>query len=252
LSVVVLIPCHRSDLSESEQVSLRQCRSILGSHDCRMLVPEGLRLPEAASGLATEPFAPRHFASVQSYSRLLLSPEFYDRFALRDFMLIHQLDAWVFRDEVERWCRRGFDCIGAPWEEGAPFLRRRKLWRHHPWPARRYRLARMWHRRTFRVGNGGFSLRRIGAFRRILKRNSSVADAWTANEDLFWSLLAPALDRGFLIPSEAEARKFSVETRPRWHVRRMGGRLPFGCHHWTRNEPDFWLPHLGLARNCVE
>lgn len=38
--------------------------------------------------------------SVDDYSILLQSHPLYERFADFDYMLIYQLDAWVFRDEL--------------------------------------------------------------------------------------------------------------------------------------------------------
>jgi hypothetical protein len=44
-----------------------------------------------------------------------LSEEFYQAFTDFEFMLIYQLDAFVFRDELADWCRSGYEYIGAPW-----------------------------------------------------------------------------------------------------------------------------------------
>jgi len=70
---VVLIPCHRAELTPDETASLAQCRRRLGHYDCRVLLPEGLAAPAAFAGLATERFPAPCFASIGSYSRLLLS-----------------------------------------------------------------------------------------------------------------------------------------------------------------------------------
>jgi hypothetical protein len=44
----------------------------------------------------------------------MLSIDFYKRFRDYKFILIYQLDAYVFRDELEYWCEQDYDFIGAP------------------------------------------------------------------------------------------------------------------------------------------
>ena len=240
---VVLIPCHKSTLSPDEEISARQTLRVLGPHECRVLCPAGLVLPEILAGLPAERLPAEYFQSVRDYSRMLLSQDFYDRFRDREFLLICQLDAYVFRDELDDWCGRGFDYVGAPWGD-APFLREPKLQRILPWTFRRPALARRLHRADFRVGNGGLSLRRVQAFRRVLRDHPDVALRWQKHEDLFWSLWAPVLAPEFRIAPEAEALRFAVELAPRKYVGLMDGRLPFGCHAWRRYDPEFWAPHI--------
>jgi hypothetical protein len=243
---VVLIPCYRSELSPAERISLRQCRHVLAAYDCKVILPEGLALPEAFAGLEPEYFPAGHFKSVQDYSCFLLNLEFYDRFRAYDYMLIYHLDAYVFRDELDFWCAQGFDYIGAPWGN-APFLGLPKMRKGLPWHARPLWLARWLYRQDFRVGNGGLSLRRIAAFQRVLQRHAPEAARWPWNEDVFWSLVAPVYDRQFRIPTETQAMRFALELEPRRYVDRMGGRLPFGCHAWERYDPAFWAPHISRA-----
>lgn len=50
---------------------------------------------------------------------MLLDPKFYARFADYEFMLIYQTDAYVFRHELQTWCDKGFDYVGAPWTENS-------------------------------------------------------------------------------------------------------------------------------------
>lgn len=44
----------------------------------------------------------------------MLSAEFYDRFAAYEYVLIYQLDAFVFADRLAEFCQMGYDYIGAP------------------------------------------------------------------------------------------------------------------------------------------
>lgn len=250
MNPVVLIPAHRETLTSDEEASLRQCRRVLGHYDCRVLVPEGLALPEAFAGLKPVPFPSTRFSSIQNYSRLLLSAEFYDRFQEHDFMLICHLDAWVFRDELATWCAREFDYIGAPWGDAA-FLHEPPWRKQIPAAARFPRLARLLYGQDFRVGNGGFSLRRISGFQRVLRHHAAEAGRWSTNEDMFWSIWGARLDARFRIAPETQAMRFALELEPRRYVRRMHGRLPFGCHAWKKYDPDFWASHIVVANDVI-
>jgi hypothetical protein len=94
-------------------------------------------------------FDPDFFRNTTTYSALLISAGFYAAFASYDFILIHQLDVFVFRDELADWCARGYDYIGAPWFDVDWFGEVRDAWP----PATRDNV----------VGNGGFSLRRCAS-----------------------------------------------------------------------------------------
>ncbi|MEI8122313.1 MAG: DUF5672 family protein, partial [bacterium] len=240
---VVLIPCYTPTLTQDDLVSLQQCRRVLSKHVCKVFLPEGMALPDAFDGLEAEYFPAHYFKSVENYNRLMLSLDFYERFRAYDYMLIHQLDAYVFRDELDDWCVRGFDYIGAPWGD-APLAQKKEFRKDFPWHSRNLKVARLLHAQDFRVGNGGFSLRRIQTFCRVLRRHASIAAQWTENEDLFWSLAAPVYDWRFRIPRETLARHFALEMEPRKYSDQMEGRLPFGCHAWDKYDPDFWAAHI--------
>ena len=243
MSAVVVIPCYRSVLDPDEQLSIRQCLEVLGHHDLCVVAPEGLDLPGLLADLPCERFPAGCFADIGAYNRLLLGPEFYVRFARHEYLLIHQLDAYVFRDELDEWCGRGVDYVGAPWPDDE-FLRKRKWRSAFPLHLRPPMLARCIRCCDFRVGNGGFSLRRIPAFLAVLDRHAVAARDWPTNEDVFWSLAAPVYDRKFRIPPEREAMRFAVERDPARYLRRMAGRLPFGCHAWRKHGFVIWKPHL--------
>jgi hypothetical protein len=53
-----------------------------------------------------------------TYSQLLMSKEFYELFIEYDYIIIYQLDCFVFKDSLENWLYTGFDYIGAPWVDG--------------------------------------------------------------------------------------------------------------------------------------
>jgi hypothetical protein len=225
VSVAVAVPYWGAPLGEDERISLRHLERFLGRYE---VFSVGDELP----GLGRKRFPHRYFRNPVTYSRLLLSTRFYDAFAGFDYVLVYQLDAVVFRDELEDWCERGLDYVGAPWFPGPemPLVTE---------PA---------------VGNGGLSLRRVAAFREVLARaGERYARRWVegrgdsrfeAHEDLFWSFDAQRFVPEFRIATVEEALGFAFELAPRRAFDLAGGRLPFGAHAWARYDPEFWEPHL--------
>jgi hypothetical protein len=248
VSVAITVPVYRTSRDDDEEISVRHLRAHLGRYDAYAVAPEGLAVP---LDLPVRRFP---FSSHHDYSDLLLSPAFYEAFADYDFVLVHQLDCLVLSDELESWCERGLDYVGAPWVRRGP--------------DRRLAFAG--------VGNGGFSLRRVEAFLRVLERagrplervrlaathaaavarrfavrlprvRAAVAAASSARyryEDKFWSNEAPRILPGFRIPPPEVAVAFAFETEPRFCLEQNGGRLPFGAHNWALQDRGFWEPYL--------
>ena len=219
MKAAVAVPYWGAPLGEDERISLRHLERFLGRYD-RFAVGEAL------PGLGLKRFPRRYFRDPFRYSRLLLSKRFYEAFAGYDYLLVYQLDCLVLRDELEEWCESGLDYVGAPWLPPAvEFVSE---------PA---------------VGNGGFSLRRLAAFREVLERLPRLYwlradDRQRKHEDLFWSFGARELKPDFRIASVEEALRFAFEVDPRRAYELAGGTLPFGCHAWAKYDREFWEPYL--------
>lgn len=277
---VVVIPIYTLELTRAELASLLNCVTKLQRHDLLFVHKRSLDLTplyEAIDGLAlpslscrAEAVADEWLQSVKSYNSLLFQGWFYRLFEAWEYMLIHQLDAWVFRSDLDDWVGKGYTYIGAPWT--------RHLGGDTP---------------DIGVGNGGFSLRcvsemiricdsfqtahvpvfrwrelayRVTLFRRyhffprmqwpslFAKRLIlflAMSSGWHntlsyyarvgIQEDHLISIYAPWVFPWMRIPSLAEAADFAVETNPRktfahYHIRR-----PFGCHAWEKHDRDFWV-----------
>ncbi len=241
---VVVVPVYRPAPTADEAVAFARCLEVLRRHPIVLVAPDGLDLRAYTAGapLAVERLAPGYFASIASYNRLLLEPRFYERFLAYDYMLLYQLDAFVFADRLLSWCEAGYDYIGAPWMDRS--LLRVMLHISRSWPPSRPRLRGL----SNAVGNGGFSLRRVQAHLDCLRRYEAKARCWDINEDYFWSLYVPGRGEGFSIPTYRRARQFAFETEPAACLALNRGALPFGCHGWDRYGRDFWRPifrHLG-------
>lgn len=269
-SVAIVVPLYREGLTADEEISVRHLTHFLGRYDKYLVVPETLKF--TLPGFRTKRFRDEFFHDTATYSALLLSREFYRAFDEYEYILIYQLDALVFSDQLAEWCAAGLDYVGAPWfkGEGVAFVEE---------PT---------------VGNGGFSLRKVESFlrvasapgveaelnrywdalyaakpahlrlinlpRKILRRLRSLAARRRAapngspaapadpgertNEDCFWSFRAVRYDPGFRIASAADGLRFSFEVDPKRCYELNGRRLPFGCHAWNKYDREFWEPFL--------
>ena len=86
------------------------------------------------------------------------------------------------------------------------------------------------------LGNGGLSLRRTAAFIGACRRYADRAAEYLAvrshlyNEDVFWATVPD----NFRYPTPEEALAFAFDTTPAYCYRLTGGRLPMGCHSWSK------------------
>ncbi|OUO52714.1 hypothetical protein B5F77_07475 [Parabacteroides sp. An277] len=247
--VQVVIPVYQNQLSESEFHSLRQVCKVLKRYPLVIVKPESLDVSnwkEIYPLLEIESFPDEYFKGISGYNRLMLSELFYSRFVERtEYLLIYQLDAYVFRDELEEWCNKGYDYVGAPWIQRPVYNRLPvSVW---------MRLSR-WHSRVRKepsrqdlynkVGNGGFSLRHVAhhlaavrKYKEKIVRFLSYTDNHFYNEDVFWATEVPE----FHYPKAAEALRFSFDRHPAYCFRLTHGKLPFGCHAWSKKRMiHFW------------
>lgn len=246
VKAVVAIPLYRSELTRFEEISIAQCSKILGCHDIVFISPRSVEIAaiQKASGITrVERFDDAFFLSTSTYNRLMLSPDFFRRFFDYEYLLVHQLDAFVFHDQLLDWCGLGLDYIGAPWlgetwPERVMNNARKPLWARIPF----YR--KLFFKNSNLVGNGGFSLRKITSALRVLEILKKYAVGWRMNEDVFWSIYVPNVLPWFKVPDTGTAARFSLELQPELGFEMNGRALPFGCHAWERWNPEFWRPHI--------
>jgi len=250
----VVVPVYRPFLDANESMALQQCCSVLGRYPIVIVAPRSLSLddyplpaPRTADVVRLDD---AHFANSAAFSALLLTADFYRLFLAYRYVLIHQLDAFVFEDRLEYWCGRGYSYIGAPWLQDWPLrMYRRTLRAGNVVERTTKRVMTQLKPQSYRVGNGGFSLRRVRPFYWTARIARAVAADWRRNEDTFWGIWAANFVPGFRVPPLDEALRFAVETQPRAAMDQLNGALPFGCHAWGRWDDEFWRPHItrGLA-----
>lgn len=259
---VVIIPVHKSLPTNYEIMSLKQCSIVLNKHHICLVCPNDLNVTEYTKILShfgtkwsEERFPFKYFNGIKGYNLLMLDKSFYNRFHNYEYMLIYQLDAWVFRDELDEWCSKGYDYIGAPWMEN----NNGEL-------------------KLSGVGNGGFSLRRIQHFVDVLNYRGPVRKANQLNllptfkniiykffysvgyqntisyykkdetlfEDIFLSIFLSNTKLRAKMPTPEEAGHFAFEKHPSYLFSK-NRQLPFGCHAWEKYEYEiFWKKYINI------
>lgn len=251
---VIIIPFYKDQLTENEEVSLRQCFKVLSNYPIIAIKPNSLDLTFITEDLPftdVVSFDDFYFKSVNGYNQLMLSSLFYRTFLEYKYMLIYQLDAFVFSDQLQYWCDQNYDYIGAPWLR--PFEHKNTIEKFilhiKSWFYRRYNVHRSGVPNAKQliksVGNGGFSLRRIAKFHELCLKFQGLAESYIShresefNEDIFWSIAINRKERNLNIPCYKTALGFSIETFPELAFKLNHNRLPFGCHAWDKHL-DFW------------
>ncbi len=280
--VCITIPVYKNldKLSLDELASITQCFTVLGDkYDIFLVCPEQLNIADYKNYISllgdfpveNEYFDDYYFKDIEGYNSLMMGVAFYDRFSHYEYLLIYQLDCWVFKDELLEWCEQGLDYIGAPlFNNYGPFEEGTEI--------------------TV-VGNGGFSLRKISKFIEVLtwKKNikgirklfceykackslkgflllilKSVGYHNTVryllnfyrknkiNEDIFYSYhFAAGSNISINVPSIETAIKFSFDRFPQYIFKLNNNHLPFGCHGWSRvdgvyfgEDKGFWGKYI--------
>ena len=119
-SVKIVIPLYKTDLDETEIMSLKRSIQVLSKHQFTIVCPNHLEINSLANFFENvdwevKRFSDHFFKNIDGYNQLMLSEVFYKAFSDVDYILICQTDVFVFRDELNDWCNKNYDYIGAPW-----------------------------------------------------------------------------------------------------------------------------------------
>ena len=218
--VVIVIPIYKENLKLSEKTALEQAYKVLGGYDICFMAPERMKGLLESRGERAEYWPDDCFLSTRTYSHLLLTDEFYSRFASYEYMLLYQLDAFVFSDKLREFCSLGFDYIGAPMPHWTG-------WKHT------------------KVGNGGFSLRKISACWKVTRKKQEIykrtgrGEEFEFAEDKFFGYCGYDEQVAFNTPNVKTALHFAIEyDAMKVYDRLSKDNLPFGCHAWSK--PWYW------------
>lgn len=265
----VAIPVYKHELSAAEKISIDRVVEVLNCRNLFLIGPARLESHLAAlctqyrQRLRYKTFNDAFFSGIKGYNALMRSKDFYRSFSDHGYLLVAQTDALVISDRLDFWCERDFSYVGAPWFVGGsePRLPPEFLG----------------------VGNGGFSLRKVSDFLRVLNTPRRIPnflksragasagllnlprrlkhERWFAynvepffprsNEDFFWGILVPAVFPFFRVPRPEDAMGFAFDAAPRWLYELNRHELPFGCHAWERYDRQFWEEKLPFLKTVV-
>ena len=252
--LAVVIPVHKENLDKYEKLSYNQVLVKLKSHDIFIIGPENLNFEAYRNGPAQIiELDTSYFYSAQRHNQLLLSNDLYGKFTDYEYILYHQLDAFIFGDSIDYWCNQEYDYLGAPWLDTQLHYGNRILYyslNNLP------RVIGLLAKKMFGIkehlpGNGGLSLRRTSSFIEALAKLEKVRKNWgSRNEDVFWSFLVPNHISTFKVAPFREALKFSFDMFPEKSYQLNNNQLPYGCHAWSHPENlEFWKP---IVEKCMD
>lgn len=237
--VVVVIPRYREQLNICEQVSLRQVQFILAKYDIVFVSPSKMKYFYSGND-AVEFFPDECFETRYGYSELLMTTDFYARFDKYEYLLIYQLDAYVFQDKLDYYCSLGYDYIGAPLNKNFSKIT------------------------GGRVGNGGFSLRKISSCIRMTNCRNHIIGEVFANipddgihiraEDQFFSWCGYNKNYDFRVPDIKTAVGFALECDVQHAYRKLNEKnLPCGVHAWSKSLFFYcWKNFIKQSFGCRE
>jgi hypothetical protein len=262
-AVAVVIPLVSGVLKPDEELSIACLRQHTAGIQVYMVVPNNLVLGFDHDGFTIIRVPRAAMASIAAYNRMMLTPWFYRLFTGYRYILLYQLDCLMLESGVGRWCDQEWSYIGAPWfgkrapddlksvGNGGFSLRRVDHMlavldsdSFSPWirfAQQRRHFSSLKHLRS--LLGGLLKARRERGGAPLAQR---FAGCFERPEDEFWSQYAPFFLGGrYRLPTPREALNFAFEARPRVAFGLTGGRLPLGCHAWSRMDREFWLEQVG-------
>ncbi len=254
MSAAVIIPCYKEKLSPTELVSLEQCLKILHNYPIILAIPNDMNdisyravFEKNKVTFQSVSFDNLFFKNIESYNRLMLDLDFYEKFLTFDYILIYQLDAFVFKDELDFWCSKDYDYVGSPWVNYPKNHSNLKVFVTWYFYSKVFQTLSKFFKFSDKylivygvrgsVGNGGFSLRKVNSFVKCLqeinenKLHSDYLKKFRYNEDAFWSLWAKKY-YNLKIPIATEANFFALEYPTKKDIAKN---IPFGCHAWDED-----------------
>ena len=249
--IAIVVPIYKLPLSSDDKICLNQLFKVMIGYDIFAIYPESLDMTEVCREyplMIKHQMENFHFSSLISYYNLVLSSRFYDAFSSYKYILINQLDTYIFSDELCKWTNFGFDYVGAPFvpDKDKYWSCLRRLWCKLNFALHRYRGTDPHHSQWYQVGNGGLCLRKVSKFQEITQKYRQQIEIDLSDEkdfypeDLWLSFELKGNDK-LKKPDWKTALQFSIECSPQKCIDMIGGKLPFGTHAWTldRHRP-FW------------
>ena len=218
---IIGVPVYKSKLNETEKASLNQLCKVIGhSYEICLICPDNIELNDYidiaySNGVYLSYLfcGNEYFKSTETYSYMLETPDFYKCFNEYDYLMIYQLDGWIFVNFLDYYLDLNVDYIGSPWRTG------------------------ILHFNEDTVGNGGVSLRRVQKFIDICSKftNDDYLKPHIENEDLFFcKTMRKKINLKF--PNIKNASNFSLQSDWHYFINKYNDKhLPMCLHAWHRD-----------------
>ena len=258
--VAVVIPIYKrtSEYSKNENSLFDQAKKVFKNRNIFLAGPNSIKENyQSDQYFKFISFCNTYFKDKFTYSKLLCKKEFYQSFSDYKFIQIVQPDCWAFEDRLNEFMSLDFDYIGAPWmKDGFSGNPKPQLWK---------------------VGNGGFSLRKTSSFLSIIEQihksekggipvfkdlgnrltkgfknygfrnNLRHYIKHPPGEDIFWTHYVPKVfgENEFRVSDPITGAHYAFEVLPKFLLQEVTkGKLPMGCHGWESHDPLFWYNHI--------
>lgn len=146
----IIIITQLENLTDDKKQSFEQCLKIFGNkYQINVYIPDNIstKFYEQYDQIKIIKLNSKHFESIYEYNNLICSLSFWKSLSNFKYVLIYQLDCWVYIDNLEYFVNLNYDYYGSPWP--------------------------MWNNA---IGNGGFSLRKVNKIIEILEKYSYQKD----------------------------------------------------------------------------
>ena len=192
--VTVIVPILDPNLNPVQERLLHHCLEVLTKYPIIFITYSNADLSiirEHRENIDVIYFPKEYFESRQSLARLLLMEDFYDQFSWSGYLLIHELNSWVVKDELYYWCKQGYDYLKA-----APVISRKDSGLTNPFA----RISGLDNSQKQELGNGfkdnGIYLCLVERMVNTLKNKQKVAYQYrhqiefTPSDAIFWEIEA--------------------------------------------------------------
>ena len=97
--IAIVVPIYKLPLSTDDKICLNQLFKVMIGYDIIAIYPESLDITEVCKEypyFIKYPMESHNFGSLRSYNKLVLSTSFYEAFSKYKYILINQLDTYLF------------------------------------------------------------------------------------------------------------------------------------------------------------
>ena len=257
----IVVPTQKHYLNNLEcKVMNRIINLYSNKYDLYLIIPDDSPLHYENYGFQNIYLNKKNFLNIHSYNRLLLNYNFYKLFDNYDYILIHQLDAIILKDQLEHWCSKKYSYIGGP-------SYHKSLFKKKPITPKFF-------------CNGGLSLRNINDFLKVLESKKiffnkcdkyilreffktsyfikyiklfynyykfynsfdveNFMNNFFLNEDVFWTIFAKLFYANFNLPLNVmDCANFSLSEGYQFYREKFNIQ-PFGIHGYKKENSDFF------------